>query len=1135
MEAGHRSQHTVRQAGHRPAHARAFLALVLASIPLSWSTACRVDPPVREVQCGMDEAAVPRMADPCLDGIQAFGPVRFARARGAPTTETRAFVTTRPGTACLRVVNGAGRGTRVSAATIALDGNPIVGTSSFNQNVGLVSKRFPLSSAEHRLSVELRSAPGSWIEVEISYAPDVSPAELASQTEIARLRRLACREFNSVLSTLGPDKADQEVGALARSGIAPGQMRVRLNGYGVPRRLGPLPTEEVGVEPGDDAVAVARKWLVAHDALFRTPAPSVDWRVVHSKPLPAGGILVRFREYAGGLPVDGSLAAIAVSAEKSVRTFAGNVVPADALPTGRTPLVDIDQAVATACQEAGADPCPAAPAAELVIVDPYLLPNATGSRARLAWRIDLMVPSLDMTRSYWVDADSGALLGAQDGGQAQEIRLDRMTAFDNTTDPLLITSEVVFDTTTGYVEGCRAPGNRPWCDMLTICLLATHAEWGRLGRAGWSGLGLQRADGTVVIPADDGYRVLFTSLPMGFVGFWAHPIPNWEVVSGAAEPLRWPWVILREPSGLHCDTVREEFAHGYYDVETANLERGLRGDYFSCLSEHVGDFWPSIMGSAPERVDEAFHAYLASLVGGEISETVVENHASLSSPHSCAEFRTDCPLRVNEFRHIDYLDERWRSAVFPEGTTLAGEPCGSPYPNSSIPTHVAYLLARESPGVIHNGVWTEPLGYDLTAWFFNEMYVGTAQVSDDFLDFADNFRETYHRLGEKCVSDSPPETCLPDKDEIDLSARALRAVGFWSQPIDVSGLRPPEDPLFAVNSTPVAVATRAGVDVFYVNWTPGGPGVPERHDLVTVRLIDPLDTRLTPVQANLTAGMPDPYLFFEPAVAVHDGRVMVAYVPGPMPNNIVLREYDGGSFVGAPTVFSFVDTRHTIAMASFAGRLFLVYQDSSTFALRYFTSSDSASQPIVDPASDDPAGAMPVLVADEERGLYLFYRAVSEEAPAGSGRYAMFVRRWNSAGTGFGPATRLQIADSAVCPMIHGDTGLPFDLTRVPGYSRTRGGPTVAVHNGRFQVFYPTSEYTSFKHTSLRVPAPGTADPVPENSGARQTTLEAQGLFRAWPVVVESTLAGRVLSLFWAGSIGGSTGDSLLMLWKESD
>ena len=94
----------------------------------------------------------------------------FVRGKGKPKTEQRNF-TALAGESSLIIHNGDANGkNRASSAVIILNGTQVVGPNEFNQSVGLIEKSVVLNQ-NNTLEVELRSAPGSSINVQIGQFP----------------------------------------------------------------------------------------------------------------------------------------------------------------------------------------------------------------------------------------------------------------------------------------------------------------------------------------------------------------------------------------------------------------------------------------------------------------------------------------------------------------------------------------------------------------------------------------------------------------------------------------------------------------------------------------------------------------------------------------------------------------------------------------------------------------------------------------------------------------------------------------------------------------------------------------------------------------------------------------------------
>ncbi len=107
------------------------------------------------------------------EGSLIFGPYTFVREEGVPKTERISFTLEEMN--CLfylRLTNGTAEGgKRVSSARVRLNGKEIFRPSQFNQQIATLDRQISLEKGENLLEVELRSAPGSFITIEIFCLP----------------------------------------------------------------------------------------------------------------------------------------------------------------------------------------------------------------------------------------------------------------------------------------------------------------------------------------------------------------------------------------------------------------------------------------------------------------------------------------------------------------------------------------------------------------------------------------------------------------------------------------------------------------------------------------------------------------------------------------------------------------------------------------------------------------------------------------------------------------------------------------------------------------------------------------------------------------------------------------------------
>jgi YVTN family beta-propeller protein len=85
---------------------------------------------------------------------------------GTPVTQVKNFSGS-SGEATLKVCNGVGV-EKISSAIISINGNIVLGSSTFNQNVGCIEKMVNLDEGDNILAVLLKSKPGGKVSIEIS-------------------------------------------------------------------------------------------------------------------------------------------------------------------------------------------------------------------------------------------------------------------------------------------------------------------------------------------------------------------------------------------------------------------------------------------------------------------------------------------------------------------------------------------------------------------------------------------------------------------------------------------------------------------------------------------------------------------------------------------------------------------------------------------------------------------------------------------------------------------------------------------------------------------------------------------------------------------------------------------------------
>jgi hypothetical protein len=111
-----------------------------------------------------------------------FGPQSYTRATGAPVTVTSNLTVTSPvNPYTLHIDNGGAHGefSRVSSATVTLDGVAVLKPSDFNQNVATLDRQVTLTGHD-QLQVRISGSPGSGFSLRISgVSGDTTPPTVA--------------------------------------------------------------------------------------------------------------------------------------------------------------------------------------------------------------------------------------------------------------------------------------------------------------------------------------------------------------------------------------------------------------------------------------------------------------------------------------------------------------------------------------------------------------------------------------------------------------------------------------------------------------------------------------------------------------------------------------------------------------------------------------------------------------------------------------------------------------------------------------------------------------------------------------------------------------------------------------------
>ncbi len=1129
----------IRTTRQREVCAHAGVRARAAALVCAMLAACNgcPDPPVEVVRCPEAPAAVIRHADACRDGTVVVGPVRLDRGRATPRRDRFEFTTAEDGSFCLLLTNGSGEGDRVTAGWVDLDGERIVGPARFRRHVPRIRQTGTIGAGSHVLDVRLASAPGSFVELELRFAPAVSEEAVAQAELLAQLEYEVCHELNRQAGRLDPERAAALVPSALVAGTAPWQMRVLFNAYGVPRWIVPVPEWVSGLPAGSPPTAIARAWLDAHRILFRWRDPRIDLEPIESKSLEGGDHRVRFRQTVSGLPVDGSRLALHVDPEGFVRELFGNFVPD--LPDSLAPTVP---AAGVPGMLARALPPGEAPTVrddpKLVVLD--LSTVRDEPEVRLAWRVLAVVGGEH--RTYWLDAADGSLLhwqrGLEDASDAAPV------VYFNEVPVLPAPSEPPFNVryparrmdTSLLLERprCRYPdrGDPPaweysgWCPALVETLGWMDLRYRAFGRRGWSGEGIPGRDGDPGIAANDDYRVYY-SLALSWYGtsgaVWEPGATTDNFVDAAtSDPLPGRSILVFTEQRLHEDIIRHESGHGVHQVEVNYLPTSdPMQTYQATLGEHVADFWALGFG----RFDFAL----------ETTEGIFRDHAGTGCQHSwwegCPPEGCGCPVGCEEYGHLAYLDTR----------------VPQPHRNSCILTKVAYLMLREREGVPpgemagpidYHGVSVAPLRKVLGEQIFYKVLNRRLEAATTPQEYGLMLRDQVTLTDLGCRGPDAPTACLGGGEDVERGAAAIGAVGFWSEAYDLSRL----DDRIVPESGLAAARAPNGTWVFFVRTVSSGPplNIPTQH-ITGVKFGELFDPTVVPLEVtNLTGTAPEwPEIVHPPVAATLDEDVWVGYLRGREGAVRFLHGVGGVSPVPVPSPFpSAGATNQPPALGAIANELLMVYVDaaggSSQPTLKWVTSSSfplprDVGRDREDPDGFNKYGRDPVLVRGRGGRLeHLFLVYATDWRPSLAGSSFMAVRWFDF--------TRLAWSDEMLVRRLQDDIDYrtrPWNLAAYREFTVWQWQSTAAAfHQGRIQVFLQSRDPVS--HMSF-VPAPASRPAaVFDRSGTRLVRLLAHPEDRPAAVPMRDSMGRETLVLFWR-EWGAFRNHRLRASWKLSD
>jgi len=846
---------------------------VMAVLAIANAQACecnRIDPPIREVPCNQLEnvAAIVEPQDSC-DGSVVLASTTFHRTQGQPDEYQATFSVPHAGSICVRIDNGENDGKRVSAAWISIDAPPkdatILAPNDLNQNVERLERRADVETGEHSLNLRLASAPGSALIVEVRFAEVYSEAEVQTFEDLGALQQAACDEWNKRMSLLTAEEAEARRVEQVRLGVGPGDIRVRMNAYGVPRRLEPLPEVDVGQVAGDSPEAVARKWLSHFSGLMGLDDTRISLPLDYVKPSHHGPSRVRLRQHIAGLPVDNAYLEVGVSA-RNVRRVIGNLV---GVPMILSATVPADQAASLASTAAGGLLIASSPV--LVVYDLSHLSGAPDSH--LAWRVALGMTSPSSALLVWIDAVNGEVLAQQEGAAGASDYViskgDRVVRTPGDPEPLV----PLLDTGEGY-DACTGPDEQ-WCGFAqqTVALLDLELRTD-YGRTGWSNDGLAGLNGVPgsEIPPQDDYRIVMDPDRTGGAFWFASPrleddapglfefppragrradgrVVVLDAMSSFATPL-----LGASPSR---DLIRHEFGHGIYQVEV-----GYRGTVeeavppsFRFLWEHAAEYWA--IANADDTTPFLTVAQDGA-PGRDHSRLTCEVRDSIA--HECQAPPLQ-PLVNDECATYEHMNG------FMSNLSLDRLEFDWDHRNACILDKVTTRLFKRSTEFAH-GVSTRGLGGEAARFVMYELFSEHSSLTDDILDYASNYRSAVATLAAKCdpVLGTGGSACPLDRNPVSDGIAPLWGVGFYSEAIPMGGI----SSSIQTRRSPAVAVTANGAHLFFVDL--GGR--------VRVATFDnPID-RTPPIAVDdLTPFLTVPGAITQIAVSPETaGTIMLAYV-----------------------------------------------------------------------------------------------------------------------------------------------------------------------------------------------------------------------------------------------------------------
>jgi hypothetical protein len=782
----------VRSFTERAKGAPALGMLVLSSTVVIECDTCQItlpefDPPTADCEVPDPVFVAP---DPC-GGDRVFEALRVTDRRGEPAEAGRHFEVPRDGKLCLRVMSD-----RVAAATVALDGEVIIGPSQLGPHVTALRRVVEVTAGEHTVSVRVQGVAGQGpddpkstmtapptgkaggLEVSAHFAAVEPTAEhVAAAGDMVELQRATCEEFNLFVDAFEPEDGELLVRIMRRAGMPLGRIQVLRSPYGVPRYLAPLPDEDLGLPEGASPEDAVRAWLERHSALMGV-AVATTFDLRHVTADGTGNAIVVLNQHIEGLPVFRGGVVATVDGSGRVRRVQANVVPDE----GRVepPVVDETQAIALARAALGELQHEPPVEADLGIHDGSVDTLQPGTA--LAWRV--FFPGI---AAVLVDALHGRILAveAQFDENMPNMHLERFRNPDDQRDGF----DVVFSTREdALVDDCD---DDPMCLELREYVQQTHEFFVLWGRDGFSdGKGKNGGEYHVRYGSSQPWFPCIPGLfcperPSSMDS--CYPVTGGEGSCGENRGLAWI-----DNEQLTLSTVSHEFGHGFLGDPDVwqRLNRGSQGYLGEHGSDIVATFSRALAQSGDEEPESPF---LHQSARGP----VLRDHRALTCDGYAFGACDARPMRMDrgfvvpagcrEHTHMDFLP-------YLEGG-------GEQHAMACVYSRIPYLLLQydDSDGIVHRGVHVPGNhSFILGLLFFKRLLSNLPENGWDVWGYATSYSQAIVDTLARCAFAEGDDEGLQRAPECEAATadpaaaeqlvedlRApLWAQGFWSQELD---------------------------------------------------------------------------------------------------------------------------------------------------------------------------------------------------------------------------------------------------------------------------------------------------------------------------------------------------------------